>query len=467
MALAGVPSLPAVAVPGGVTLLARDAENTATVQTLSARFARGEITLDHASVMGCRACGSAGGGCQFMGTAATSQVVAEALGLALPHSALSPSGTDIWSGMHRLAGEGLTTEDILTDDAIHNAMVLHAAVGGSTNLLLHIPAIAHAAGLDRPRLEDWVRINAAVPRLVDALPNGPQHFATVQVFLAGGVPEVMLQLAGTGALRLDARTVSGRTLGDNLEWWATSERRRTVRARLAEVDGIDPDDVIRPLDRRLPSTVTFLTGSIAPGGAIVKSTAIAPHLLDEHGAYRHRGAARVFTTEDSAIDAIKRDVIVPGEVLVLIGLGPGIGMPETYQITAALKAVDPAGRIPLITDGRFSGVSTGPCIGHISPEAWAGGPIGRLRDGDVVDIVIDTAHNTGHVDVLGTDDGAIDRRPLNARLVPDTRVPDDTRLWAALQAVGGGSWGGCVYDVDRIVEALHRADAPASTTETA
>ncbi len=462
MALAGVPSLPAVAVPGGVTLLAHDAENTAVVQTLSARFARGEVTLEHAAVMGCRACGSAGGGCQFMGTAATSQVVAEALGLSLPHSALSPSGTSIWRGMarrsaqalHRLAGAGVTTADVLTDDSIHNAMVLHAAVGGSTNLLLHLPAIAHAAGLDRPGLADWVAVNAAVPRLVDALPNGPQHFATVHVFLAGGVPEVMLQLAATGALRLDARTVTGRTLGDDLAWWESSERRRRVRDRLAEVDGIDPDDVIRPLHRRLPSTVTFLTGSIAPGGAIVKSTAIAPHLIDDRGVYRHRGPARVFTTEDAAIDAIKRNTIEPGQVLVLSGLGPGIGMPETYQITAALKAVDPGGRIPLVTDGRFSGVSTGPCIGHISPEAWAGGPIGRLADGDMIEIEIDTAHNTGRVDVLEPDPATVARRPLDDRLQPDPRVPADTRLWAALQAVGGGSWGGCVYDTDRIVELL-------------
>ena len=432
------------------------------MQTLSARFARGEVTLEHAAVMGCRACGSAGGGCQFMGTAATSQVIAEALGLSLPHSALSPSGTAIWRGMarrsatalHRLATEGVTTADILTDDSVHNAMVLHAAVGGSTNLLLHLPAIAHAAGLDRPGLADWVAVNAAVPRLVDALPNGPQHFATVHVFLAGGVPEVMLQLAGTGALRLDARTVTGRTLADDLSWWETSERRRRVRDRLSEVDGIDPDDVIRPLDRRLPSTVTFVSGSIAPGGAIVKSTAIAPHLLDDRGVYHHRGNARVFTTEDAAIDAIKQNAIQPGQVVALIGLGPGIGMPETYQITAALKAVDPAGRIPLITDGRFSGVSTGPCIGHISPEAWAGGPIGRLRDGDLIEIRIDTAHNTGRVDVLEPDAATVDRRPLNERLVPDPRVPDDTRLWAALQAVSGGCWGGCVYDVDRITELL-------------
>ena len=217
MALAGSPDLPTVLVPGGVTLLAEEAEDTAKVQTLPARFARGEITLDHATDMGCRACGSPGGGCQFMGTAATSQVVAEALGLTLPHSALSPSGADIWRDLARrsalalmnLDKTGQTTRDILTADSIHNAMVLHAAVGGSTNLVLHIPAIAHAAGLTPPTVDDWTRINRLVPRLVDVLPNGPRHFATVQVFLAGGVPEVMLHLRALGLLKLDARRESG------------------------------------------------------------------------------------------------------------------------------------------------------------------------------------------------------------------------------------------------------------------
>ncbi len=469
MAIAGSPDLPGVIVPGGVTLLSLDAEDTAAVQTLSARFARGEITLEHASVMGCRACGSAGGGCQFMGTAATTQVVVEALGLTLPHSALHPSGTDLWLDMARRsaravvasAGRGERTGSVLTDDSVHNAMAVHAAVGGSTNLYLHLPAIAHAAGLDRPGVDDWRRVNAAVPRLVDALPNGPRNFATVHVFLAGGVPEVMLRLADLGALRLDARTVAGQTLGDQLEWWERSERRRRLRERLVDLDGIDPDQVIRPLDEALPGTVSIVGGTLAPGGAIVKSTAIRPDLLDPDGVYRATGTARVFTDEASAIDAIKRRSVRPGEVIVLIGVGPSFGMPETYQVTAALKHIDDGGLIPLITDGRFSGVSTGPCIGHVTPEANAGGPIGAVRDGDVVRIEIDTVHLVGSVDVEGTTDaGSATGGEPSGLVLNRSLLPADTRLWASLQACSGGSWGGCVYDVDAIVAALDAARRP-------
>ena len=462
MALAGLPQLPSVVVPGGVMLVGRDAEDTGTVQSLAARFARGEISLDYASVMGCKACGSAGGGCQFMGTAATSQVVAEALGLSLPHSALHPSGSDLWLDMarrsaralDRLATAATTTAEILTEDALHNAMVVHAAVGGSTNLYLHLPAVAHAAGIRRPTVDDWVSINRAVPRLVDALPNGPRNYATIQVFLAGGVPEVMLGLARRGELRLDARTVSGRSVGDNLEWWEKSPRRTGLRRRLEAIDGIDPDDVISPGDRTLPGTVTILGGDLAPEGALVKSTAISPDLLDAEGIFDTEGSVRVFTSESEAMAAIKSRRIVPGEVMVLTGIGPSFGMPETYQITAALKHIDDGGRIPLITDGRFSGVSTGPCVGHVSPEAAAGGPIGRLRDGDRVRIRIDTVALTGSADLVG-DVAELMKRPEH----PDLRnqragLPDDTRLWAALQARSGGSWGGCVNDVDAIIGAL-------------
>lgn len=462
MALAGLPDQPAVVVPGGVTLLSHGAEDTGTVQTLAARFARGEITLDHAATMACRACGSAGGGCQFMGTAATSQVVAEALGLALPHSALHPSGAPIWLDLARrsaralvqLAERGVRTADLLTDDAVHNALAVHAAVGGSTNLYLHLPAIAHAAGLRRPTVDDWAAVNRSVPRLVDALPNGPKNFATVHVFLAGGVPEVMLQLARGGLLRVDVPTVSGRTLADVLQWWEGSERRARLRDRLADVEGIDPDEVVRDLANALPGTVTIVGGNLAPGGALVKSTAINPRLLDADGRYTAEGPARVFTSEADAIDAIKRRSVVPGEVMVLLGIGPSFGMPETYQITAALKHIDDGGRIPLVTDGRFSGVSTGPCIGHVSPEASAGGPLGRVRDGDPIRIAIDTRALTGTVD-HGVAPDEFARRGLH----PDVGrrsadLPVDTRVWAALQALGGGSWGGCVYDPEAILAAV-------------
>jgi len=477
MALAGTPDFPTVLVPGGVTLLAEEAEDTAKVQTLATRFARGEIALEHAAEMGCRACGSPGGGCQFLGTAATSQVVAEALGLALPHAALAPSGAEIWRDMARrsaralvaLEKAGATTRDILTPDALHNAMVLHAAFGGSTNLVLHVPAIAHAAGLPRPTVEDWARINRAVPRLVDALPNGPRHFATVQVFLAGGVPEVMLHLRDLGLLRLDARTVSGRTLGDNLAWWETSGRRARLREKLRQLDGIDPGDVIMPAsrakERGLTSTVTFLRGNLAPEGALVKSTAIAPARLGVDGVFLHEGPARVFCSEDAAIAAIKAGVVQPGDVMVLIGLGPGCGMPETYQITSALKYMKGGEQVSLITDGRFSGVSTGACIGHVSPEAWAGGPIGRVRDGDIVRLRIDTRALDGVVEVVSIDLAGLAARGPHPDLRPDARVPADTRLWAALQAASGGSWGGCVYDADRIETLLRLGRAAEAGAE--
>lgn len=469
MALAGCGDLPSILVPGGVTLLAEEAEDTGKVQTLSARFAHGEISLEYAAEMGCKACGSPGGGCQFMGTAATSQVVGEALGLSLPHSALSPSGAPIWLDLAKrsaralLAMEagGLKTAQILTADALHNAMVVHAAFGGSTNLILHLPAIAHAAGLPRPTVEDWSRINRQVPRLVDVLPNGPTHYATVQVFLAGGVPEVMLHLRDLGLLRLDALTVTGRTLGENLAWWEKSERRTRLRAKLQELDGIDPARVIlSPAKARaagLTSTVSFLGGNLAPEGALVKSTAIAPGLLDANGRYEHEGPARVFWTEAAAIAALKSrgpDAVRPGDVMILAGVGPAIGMPETYQVTSALKHLPNGQRVALLTDGRFSGVSTGACIGHVSPEARAGGPLGQLRDGDQIRISIDTRGLSGTVDVTSVTPAELAARPPAEATRGPAPAPDDTLLWAALQHASGGSWGGSVYDARRIAELL-------------
>jgi len=462
MALAGTPDLATILVPGGVTLLAEEAEDAGKVQTLPTRFAQGEVSLEYAAEMGCKACGSPGGGCQFLGTAATSQVVGEALGLSLPHSGLSPSGSEIWRDLARrsaralieLERHGTTTRQILTDDAVHNAMVTHAAFGGSTNLILHVPAIAHAAGLRRPTVADWTRINQQVPRIVDVLPNGPHHYATSQVFLAGGVPEVMLHLRDLGLLKLNARTVSGRTLGENLAWWETSDRRRRLRAKLLELDGVDPDAVIlspaRARERGLTPTITFLRGNLAPEGALVKSTAIAPERIGPDGVFLHEGPARIFTSEAAAIAAVKRGDLRAGDVMVLIGIGPGSGMPETYQITSALKYVRDGSRIALLTDGRFSGVSTGACIGHVSPEAWAGGPIGRLREGDLVRLRIDTRSLEGSADVVYLSAEELRARPIHPDLKPDPRVPSDTHLWAALQAASGGSWGGSVFDVDRI-----------------
>jgi xylonate dehydratase len=481
MALAGSLELPTVIVPGGVTLPPENGEDAGKIQTIGVRYANHQITLEEASELGCRACATAGGGCQFLGTAASSQVVAEALGLTVPHAALAPSGQEIWLELARasaraalgLLEKGLTTRDILTTDSIHNAMVVQAAFGGSTNMLLHIPAIAHAARLERPTVQDWIALNARVPRLVDALPNGPKNHTTVQVFMAGGVPEVMLHLRELGLLKLEALTVTGESLGATLEWWEKSERRTILRETLQAQDGVDPNDVIMShssaKSRGITSTVTFPTGNIAPLGSVVKSTAIDPSVIDSDGVYRKLGQARVFTRERDAINAIKGrklEPVKPGDVIVLICGGPmGTGMEETYQVTSALKHLDWGKEVAVITDARFSGVSTGACIGHVSPEALAGGAIGKIRDGDLLEIVIDTRNLKGTINFIGIQSARVNvlegAKILEARaarddLAPHPLLPDDTKLWAALQNASGGVWGGCVYDADAITTALTR-----------
>ena len=480
IALAAMHSLPTAIVPGGVTLPPEDGEDAGKIQSVGVRLAHGEMTLSEVQDLGCRACASPGGGCQFLGTAATSQVVAEALGFALTHSALAPSGQAVWLDMALRSARavfamriaGLATADVITDAAVHNAMVTHAAFGGSTNLLLHIPAVAYAAGLARPTVADWNHVNRQVPRLVDVLPNGPEFHPTIRAFLAGGVPEVMLHLRKLGLLETGALTISGRTLGENLDWWEGSERRSRLRAALRDRDGVDPDNVImdagRARDRGLTSTVCFPTGNIAPEGSVVKSTAIDPSVVDADGVYRMTGPVKVFTTERAAAAALKDagpKGVKPGDVMVLIGRGPmGAGMEEIAQITTALKYLDFGKHVAVLTDARFSGFSTGACIGHVGPEALAGGPIGKLEDGDVVEIVIDRSNLSGSINFVGTgqsrfgpDEGdrILADRAVRADLAPDADLPDDTRLWAALQNVGGGTWGGCVYDVDAIVNRLN------------
>jgi len=476
MAVAGLRDLPCVIVPGGVTLPAAGAEDAGAVQTLGTRFAHGQVTLAEAAELGCRACGSPGGGCQFLGTAATSQVVSEALGLSLPHSALAPSGQPVWLDMarrsaralHSLAKNKTVTREILTGASIQNAMVVHAAFGGSTNLLLHIPAIAHAAGLKLPTMDDWISVNRRVPRLVSVLPNGPVYHPTIRVFLAGGVPEVMLHLRKLNLLDTGALTITGKTLGENLDTWEKSERRTRFRELLAELDGVNPDEVIfspeQARARGLASTMIFPRGNLAPEGSVCKATAIDPSVVDADGIYRKEGTARVFVNEKDAMTAIKNGKIKSGDVLVLTGIGPlGTGMEETYQVTGALKQLPFGKHVALLTDARFSGLSTGACIGHIGPEGLAGGPIGKILDGDIIRINIDLKRIEGSVDFIGENGksfspeaGAeiLSRRTTRKDLSPDPGLPDDTRLWAALQLASGGTWRGCVYDADRIIAAL-------------
>jgi xylonate dehydratase len=477
MSLAAMHDLPTIIVPGGVTLPPERGEDAGKIQTIGARYTNGELSLREAAELGCRACATPGGGCQFLGTAASAQVVAEALGMTVPHGALAPSGQAIWREMaHQSAravtnaiGLGITTKDIITEGALRNAMTVHAAFGGSTNLLLHIPAIAHAAGCKIPDIHDWKEINQRVPRLVSALPNGPIDHPTVRVFLAGGVPEVMLHLRDMGLLEEDVLTISGERLGDVLDWWEASERRQNVRERL-KADGIDPDDVIMNPEKArsagMTSTITFPTGNIAPEGAIVKSTSIDTTMLDENGVYYHKGPIKVFTSEKAVITAIKRKEIIAKDIIALIGCGPsGTGMEETYQVTSALKHLSYGKYVTLITDGRFSGVSTGACIGHIGPEALAGGPIGKLRDGDIVEVKIDCQQLHATLNMVGTDGkeyGSVqskeilDARTQHPDLKENPDLPDDTRLWAALQAASGGTWSGSIYDVDKIIELLEK-----------
>lgn len=474
IALASMHDLPCVLVPGGVTLLPENGEDAGRIQTIGVRYTHGELSLEAAADLGCRTCATPGGGCQFLGTAATSQVVGEALGLSLGHSALAPSGHAIWLDLAKRSARalmgmeqrGAATRDILTDAALHNAMVVHAAFGGSTNLILHTPAIAWSAGLRRPAAEDWSRISRQVPRLVDVMPNGPM--ATIHVFLAGGVPEVMLHLRRAGLLETKALTVSGATLGEQLDEWEASGRRAALRKLLHERDGIDPGRVIFSPDAAvkhgMTPTTCFPSGNLAPEGSVIKATAIDPAVVDADGVYRKTGPAKVFLTEPAAVAAIKEKKIQKGDVLVLICRGPmGAGMEETYQLTSALKYLPFGKHVALVTDARFSGVSTGACIGHVSPEALAGGPIGRLRDGDMIEIVIDRAGLRGTVNLVGENGtvsgieagtGILAERQPREDLAPDPQLPEDTRLWAALQDVSGGTWGGCVFDTDTILRVL-------------
>jgi dihydroxyacid dehydratase/phosphogluconate dehydratase len=278
----------------------------------------------------------------------------------------------------------------------------------------------------------------------------------------------MLHLRELGVLALDALTVTSRTVGENLDIWERSDRRRRFKEILLSEDGVPSDEVImapaKARERGLTSTVTFPRGNIAPEGSVIKSTAIDPSVVDSDGVYRKVGPAKVFNSEKEAISAIKHGAIQAGDIMVLIGCGPiGTGMEETYQLTSALKHLPFGKQVALVTDARFSGVSTGACIGHVGPEALAGGPLGRLRDGDVIQIEINRNTLEGSLNFVGEgsvrftpEQGAsiLAERPAHPQLRANPALPDDTRLWAALQQLSGGTWGGCVYDTDAIVSTL-------------
>ncbi|KUO48744.1 MAG: dihydroxy-acid dehydratase [Desulfitibacter sp. BRH_c19] len=361
---------------------------------------KGEMTLKkqlYFQVNACPTCGA----CQYMGTASTMQVMAEALGLSLPGNALMPAWSNLIKHLANKAGQqvmelvksDLTPSYILTQKAFENAMMVHSAVSGSTNILLHLPAIAKEANLSI-KLEDFDYINKHIPVLAGLKTSGP--WPTQILWYAGGVPGIMMALKDH--LHLDALTITGKTVGENLENLREEGFFHNNHLYL-ESFGIKPKDVIRPLSSPYKPVggIAVLKGNLAPDGAVVKQAAID---LDMH---QHTGPARVFDCEEEAIKAIDNEDIKPGDILVIRYEGPkGAGMPEMLKTTEAIyNRPELLASTALITDGRFSGATRGPAIGHVSPEAIDGGPIALIKEGDIIRIDIPKRS----LDIIGCIDG--------------------------------------------------------------
>ncbi len=378
--------LPAVHVPGGAMVSGPQHRSNEELWSMKMQVDRGGMDLDEFLAFQRFACPGCGA-CQYMGTAATMQVMSEALGLALPWGALIPASMAEIRRMARAAGErsvqllhdGVTARSILTREAFENAMTVHAAIGGSLNAVMHLIAIADEAGV-HITAEDFDAIHRRTPVLVDAKTAG--RYPTELFWYAGGVPALMAQL--TDRLHLDVPTVSGATLGENLQRLVGGQLQRHAAMFLGNYQ-LQPAQVIRPIDQPVydSGSTVLLRGSLAQG-AIVKSHAVADSML------AHTGPARVFDREEDAIEAVVNGDVRPGDVVVVRYQGPrATGMPEMFFLSE-LIASDPvlASTTALVTDGRFSGASRGPCIGYAYPEALDGGPIAFLEDGDVIEIDI-------------------------------------------------------------------------------
>jgi dihydroxy-acid dehydratase len=378
--------LPAVHVPGGTQLNAPDYVTSNKLWEMGAAFKRGELTGDELEVAQRGACPTCGA-CQFMGSAATGQVLSEALGLALPGSALVPQpltkllryARAAGKQVLRLVAEDLTPRRILTREAFENAIVIHAAVGGSTNALLHLPPIAQEAGVEIT-IDDFDRIHRQVPVLANVKSTG--RYPVEYFWYAGGVPAVMLELRDM--LHLDCVTVTGRTLGENLE--EIEHSKFFMRERLGYLRNfrIDRDEIIRARSDPFGADggLAILRGNIAPDGAMVKTFTVPKQM------HVHTGRARVFEDEPDAIDALIERKITPGDVVVIRYEGPRAnGMPEMY-FAAAILAADPElnTTTAIVTDGRYSGAMQGPCIGHVAPEALDGGPIALVEENDLIEL---------------------------------------------------------------------------------
>jgi dihydroxy-acid dehydratase len=390
-------NIPAIHIPGGSNRAGPDMSHSLLVGELATRMRQGEdvgAEIRNYKLSGCPGAGA----CQFMGTASTMQCMAEALGMALPGTALAPASLFEIRRMARQAGrqimqlsqKGIRPSDILTKEAFENAIKVHAALSGSTNALLHLPAIAHELGIEIDA-EFFDRINRQTPYLVDVQPSG-KHVSEM-VWYAGGVPRVQIELANI--LDLNVMTVTGNTLAENLERLKAEGFFQRGEGYLANY-GLKREDVIRRVeDNKGFGSIAVLKGNIAPEGAVVKFSAVGSDMLT------HEGPARVFDREEAALDAVMKGNIEPGSVIVLRYEGPrGSGMPEILATTEALVTHPKLQHTAIITDGRFSGATRGPCIGHVSPEAVAGGPIALVADDDLlsIDIPARKLNIVGHAD---------------------------------------------------------------------
>lgn len=390
--------MPAIFMPGGIMKAGPNLLTLEQIGTYSAQYERKEITEEQFMVYKRDACPDCGA-CSFMGTASTMQVMAEALGIALPGSALIPAHLPELKETARKAGEhalGLAKEelkpsDIMTIQAFENAIMVHAAIAGSSNSLLHLPAIAHELGIQlSPDLFD--KIHRKIPYLLNIRPSG--FWPGEYFWYAGGVPAIMEEIKEF--LHLDVMTVTGKTLEENLKDLQLNGFYENCHKYLPTL-GVKVGDIIKPLHTPIKAqgAIAILKGNLAPEGAVVKHSAISPRLMQV------TLKARVFDCEENAIEAVLQKKIHPGEAVFIRYEGPkGSGMPEMFYTTEAI-ASDPelVETIALITDGRFSGATRGPAIGHVSPEASEGGPIALVENDDL--IRIDIPART--LDIIGTD----------------------------------------------------------------
>ncbi len=384
--------IPAVVVPGGTMNAGPEMLTLEQLGMYSAKFERSEIDEEKLDWAKCNACPSCGA-CSFIGTASTMQIMAEALGLALPGSALMPATSPDLLAYAQEAGsqavklaqmEHMRPSDLVTKESFENAILVHAAISGSTNCLLHIPAIAHEFGIEITG-DTFDRLHRNARYLLDVRPAG--RWPAECFYYAGGVPAIMEEIKDH--LHLDVMTVTGKTLGENLAELRENGFYEKCSGWLAKFNerygtSITKEDIIRPYDKAIGTdgSIAVLRGNLAPEGAVIKHTACPKEMF--HAVLR----ARPFDSEEECLDAVLKHKVQKGDAVFIRYEGPkGSGMPEMFYTSEAISSDKELGKsIALITDGRFSGASTGPVIGHCSPEAVDGGPIALVEEGDLIEI---------------------------------------------------------------------------------